>query len=228
MAEVMGDNRAALDGISAGSSIEALAGVAAIVLGILALANVQPRILLAVAMIVLGTGLLVRGAGIAAGFSNLLAAGFGRRLLQGQLGAGAAVELLVGAAGIVLGILALLGIVPEILISVAVIVLGAGVVVGSGTNLGLDKLRLTHGGVLEATRSARRSVRAGSVVQFVVGLIAIILGALALLNIPEFNQLAALALGVGTILAGTAVGGRTDTRTDQHRVRVTTGGSNVQ
>lgn len=211
MAEVMGEHKAALETVSAGSSIEAIAGAIAVILSILALLNVLPQLLLTIAVIAVGAGLLVRGGTVAAEYSSLLTAVSNGRLSQSQLGAGASVEVLTGAAAIVLGVLGLLAVATELLISVAVIVLGVGVVMNSVTNLRLNDLKILYAGMSDTTlRVAREAVRTSSGSQIITGLAAVTLGILALVGLVTtlLNQIAVLALGAGAVLAGTAIGGR--------------------
>lgn len=211
MAEVMTDSEAALETAAVGSSLEAIAGAIAVALAILALANVYPPLLLAIAVIVLGAGLLARGGAIAAGYTGLGSAGPERRGSGGRLGVGSGLEMVTGFAGIVLGILALLGVAAETMASVAVIVLAVGVVVNTATNLRIDELRLIHAGGLR-TRARRWTMRISWIVQIALALVAIVLSIWALLDAAALDQLAALALGVAAILAGIAVGGQVTTR----------------
>lgn len=203
MTEVMAHNKVALDTVAAGSSVAAITGVVAVVLAILALANVLAPPLVATAVIVLGIGFLIRGGGIAAEYWSLTSAVPERKLLQSQLAAGGGVEVVTGVAGIVLGILALLGIATEMLIPVATIALGAGAVMGSIANFGLGTLEVSYTGA----RRAASVTRSGAGVQFLVDLAAITLGILALIGVPALNPVTVLVLGVGTTVAGIAAGG---------------------
>lgn len=219
MAEVMGENKVALETVSAGSSIEAIAGAIAVVLTILALVDVLPQLLLTLAVIAVGAGLLVRGGTVAAEYSSLISAASEGRLSQSQLGAGASAEVVAGAAGVVLGILALLGVAIEVLTSVAVITLGVGVVMNSVTNLRLNDLKIIRAGMRDtAYRVAREAVRVSSGSQLLIGLAAVTLGILALVGLLTtlLNQIAVLALGAGAVLAGTAIGGRAMTVLSGH------------
>ncbi len=88
---------------------EAAGSVAVIALAIAALAGVQPYLLAGIATIVLGAAVLIEGGVLD-----------GREVIErGEL---ASTEFLGGFAGIILGILALLGIASMTLLSVAVIV----------------------------------------------------------------------------------------------------------
>jgi hypothetical protein len=112
--------------VAGGSMGEAVAGIAAVVLAIVGLAGLYPVYLTAIASIVLGVALLLQGGAVAARFSQLLAEAAGTRLTNRELGGGMSAEFLAGAAGVVLGILALLRVFPEVLLPVAAIVFGGG------------------------------------------------------------------------------------------------------
>jgi hypothetical protein len=116
--------------LGGGLSAEFMGGMAAVVLGILALLNVEPMVLLAVAVIVLGGAVLLSSG--AAPRLNALSLGkdahhltheIFREAVIGSAGA----QVMVGGGTVVLGILALVGINPEVLILVALLSVGASV-----------------------------------------------------------------------------------------------------
>jgi hypothetical protein len=108
------------------------AGIALAVLGILALANVDPALLNSIAVVVAGIALTAAGVSLSTRYARTLrtAAGEGPNLREwsAELSAG----VLGGAAGVVLGILAILGIATEILIPIGLIVFGAAVLLDFG------------------------------------------------------------------------------------------------
>jgi hypothetical protein len=107
------------------TSAESIAGIAGIVLGIFSLLRVSPRFLLPISLIVFGAGLLM-GAGIDA---------------RGKvMGSG---HVLVGVAGIVLGILALIGVGPMTLVLIGLLAIGFAVLI-SGTAWGARHLHPLH------------------------------------------------------------------------------------
>jgi hypothetical protein len=114
--------------IAGGSMIEAVGGVGALALAILGLAGILPLEFAAIAVICVGAALVFEGGAIGTRFSRLLSATGSGRLGAAELGGGMTAEFLGGAAGLVLGLLALLGVATGILIPVAAIVLGAGYV----------------------------------------------------------------------------------------------------
>jgi len=106
---------------------QAIAGVAAIALGVLALLGLDQLTLLAISVLVLGAALLVAGGGVARLAQS-------SRLLRGEPGevysATGYGEAILGVGAVVLGILALTGHVPLTLTLVALLSVGAAILVG--------------------------------------------------------------------------------------------------
>jgi hypothetical protein len=197
--------------LGSGSTVEAVGGLAAIVLAILGLVGVAPHYMLTIATIALGAGLLFEGGAIAAEYSRLLAETGAGRLTRSELRAGLSAESLAGIAGIVLGILALIGIAPETLMAIAAIVLGAGTLMGSGALARLNHVRIESTPEHEhAKLAAYESMRVAAGSQVLVGFSAIVLGILALIGIAAatLDLVAMLALGAALLLSGTAVTAR--------------------
>jgi hypothetical protein len=142
--------------VAGGSMVEAIAGVAAVVLAILGLAGLLPVYLLAIAAIAVGVALLFEGGAIAVRYSRLLTETVGSRLSSAELDGGMGVEVLGGIAGIVLGILALLGLVPLTLTAVAAIVFGGTLLLSSGTAARLNCLVIDGHGLPDTTRRVAR------------------------------------------------------------------------
>ena len=197
--------------VATGSMAEGIAGAAAVALAIIGLAGTLSPLLLAVAVIAVGAGLAFQGASIASRFSDLLHRASQGRLQGVEFGAGMSAEVLGGAAGIALGILALVGIASITLSAIAAIVLGGAVLIGSSTSSRLNMLLATGGNQDESTlRITRELMQASIDVQLLIGLASIALGILALLNIvPLYLTLVAmLALGFSILMGGTAVTSR--------------------
>ncbi len=197
--------------VAGGSLTEAVAGVAAVVLAILGLAGLFPVYMLAVATIAVGVALLFEGGAIAARYSRLLYETAGARFPTAELGGGMGVEILGGIAGIVLGILALLGLVSLTLASVAAIVFGATLLLSSGTTTRLNCLVIDGYGWADTTRRvAREAVLAAAGVQVLVGLAGGILGLLSLLGLYSLDLalVAMLCLGASVLLTGAALSTR--------------------
>jgi hypothetical protein len=105
--------------------LQAIAGVAGLALGILALLRIDPLTLLAVASIVFGAALLAGGGAMA----RLARSARWVRSETDPLSAAGGWESLVGIGAIVLGILALTGHVPMTLTLVAMLSVGAAILV---------------------------------------------------------------------------------------------------
>lgn len=191
--------------MATGSTIEAITGLAAIVLTALALAQFLPSLLLTIAIIVVGAGLFLRGGAAAAEYSKLVRESGNKVTAGASPSGGASAELIAGVVGIVLGVLTLFGIVPQVLAAVALVVLAVGLMMNSVTNARLSKLRLAMLGVDGPIREAStNAVWADSATQVLVGIGAIVLGALALLGFSPvlLTVIGILALGVMETLSG--------------------------
>lgn len=198
--------------VLAGESFgEALAAAGALVLAIIGLAGLYPVQLVSIATIAVSAALVLEGGAVATRFHAILAETAGGKLEASELGGGLSTEILGGAAGVVLGILALLGVVPYTLLGAAAIVLGGSVMLGSMTDVKLNAITV-HGAHLSETARAvaRNAVRAAAGAQALVGAGAIVLGILALLNnhAVVLTLVAMLALGGALLLAGGAIGAR--------------------
>jgi hypothetical protein len=202
--------------IAAGVSVgEVLGGLSVVVLAILGLAGIYPLWLAAIAAIVLGASLLCAGGEMMARFSRLLQASAGGHHEIEMSGTSA--EFLGGAAGIVLGILALIGFaapVPWTLLAVAAIVFGATLLLGAGALARLNSAAwASRFAAHDATRHdvtrqvASEMVSASSGASLLVGLAAIVLGILALTNVVPITLtlIAFLCLGAAVVMNGTAV-----------------------
>lgn len=204
-------NHKSLEVIRTGSMAEAASGLAGVVLAILGLAGILSPLLLSISTIAIGAALLFEGGAIAARFSNLLT-DLGRgRVEATELGGGMTAEFLGGAAGVALGILGLLGVLPGVLIPVAAIVFGGSLIFGSTVTSRLNSLEIRRAGGNElAQMAAREMVSAAAGLQVLVGLGGIALGIIALVGIaPEILSLVAmLGLGASVLLSGSAVSSR--------------------
>ena len=112
------------EALAGGAGFEALVGAAAVAGGILVLANVVPMTLLPVSVIVLGGCFLLASGGL-----QFLTAGPSWEASATEAGSAAgagAVEILVGLAATVLGILALAGMETLLFSEIAVLSMGAG------------------------------------------------------------------------------------------------------
>ncbi len=175
---------ASLKAIEGDVILESIGAVATIALAIVGLAGVLSTTMAAIATIVLGAAIWIEGRAFAANHSEAaFSEGSVARTLA--LSEGLAAEFLGGLTGIVLGILALLGVAPHTLLPVATLVLGATFLL-SGV------------------------AAVGSSSQSLMGLSAVVLGLLAVVGYnPMMLILAALAcLGASALLHGAATSAR--------------------
>lgn len=196
--------------IAGGSMAEGIAGIAAVVLGIIGLAGVLRMPLLAVGTIAAGAALLFEGAAVSARYRDLLAhVSSGHNALE--VGGGMSAESIGGAAGIALGVLALVGVASGVLVSTAAIVFGAAILLGTGVTSRLNSIEVESSGEHPTARAvAHEAMSAASGVQVLVGLGAAALGILALLGIAPLTLTltAVLIVGFALMLSGSAVSAR--------------------
>ncbi len=196
--------------VEAGSLFEALAGAGTATLAILGLAGVLPAYFAAIATIAVGVGLLTEGGAIMARYNDLLFEAEAAHLQHRSLGSGMAAESVGGVAGIVLGILTLVGVAPMVLLPVAAIVFGAALLVGSGANRDLNRYAATLWIGPEAHKAARGAVTAATGGQALVGVAAVALGVLGVIGLSPvaLTLVALLSIGGATLLSGTALTAR--------------------
>ncbi|MBI1376651.1 MAG: hypothetical protein GC157_04100 [Frankiales bacterium] len=191
--------------VAGGAGTEALAGLAAVVLTILALTDILSQTMTAIAAIVLGGGLLVEASAVAARWRSLhQMTGGGRD--EAMLGGGMSAEMIAGAGGVALGVLALIGIVPDTLLAVASIALGAALVLGSGTQQSLSPMGW------DSSPVPQQVAQAGAGGELLVGLAGVTLGVLALvLAMPMLTTIGLLTVGAGMFLGGSTLFARIGT-----------------
>jgi len=182
--------------VTAGSIVEALGGIGAVVLSILGLAGLARMTMIACAIIACGAALLFAGGAMASRYSQLVSNVSGGRVEETEFGGSVGAEFLTGAAGIVLGVLILLNISPMILASIAVIVFGGGLLLSTGATSGINALVEAYP-FDRRVRLAREAVQGAAAVQSLVGIGACILGILALLGVEPFTLMLVALLGIG-------------------------------
>jgi hypothetical protein len=197
--------------VMGGSLAEGISSMAAIILAIIGLAGFFPMMLPAIATIVMAAAFLLEGGAITMRYSKLLSETSKDRLDAVEFGTGLTSEFLGGVAGGILGILALLGLYPMILVSIAVIVYGATLMLSSGLTMRLNTLAIE--GSEETSRFkriAREATRAAAGVDFLLGLAAIILGIIALTGTLSvtLSLVALLLVGFSGLFTGAAIGTR--------------------
>ncbi len=195
-----------------GGLIDALGGIATAVLAIIGLTGVDPVGMAGIATIVFGAALLIQGGTILSEYTSMISAG-PPIPVEAASGDGLSAVFVVGATGIVLGVLALLGIVPEALTAVAVIAFGSALVLSSGT---VRQLYLLQTQILQlaAPRSTNEllagQMAAGSAgVLLLAGIATTVLGILAVSghNPATLTLSALLLVGVTVLLTGSTLSG---------------------
>jgi hypothetical protein len=194
---------------SGGSLAVACCGIAAIVLTIVGLAGTFPFTLCAIAVIVAGAGLILEGSATGARFAKLLGEVSDSSFSSAELGGGVTAEFAAGASAVVLGILALIGIVPSVLMAVAAIVAGAALLLGASTSASLNSLALeTRFRTHEMARRVAGTMVSGSAgMQVLIGLAAIILGIVGLASHLDLVLILVsfLVIGAALTICGLAV-----------------------
>jgi hypothetical protein len=196
--------------VVAGTSlISALAGAGGFVLAVLGLSNVFPDYMLTVATICIGAALLFFGGAIAARHSRLMQdLGAGGTT---EVWSGITAEFLGGTAGVVLGVLGLLGMDPVVLSASAAIVFGAVLLLGTGVLYRLNDMSIRASGANSAVQQLTKdAVKAGIEVQVLVGVAGITLGILSLVGFsPMILALVSmLSIGFSILLSDSTLGGR--------------------
>jgi hypothetical protein len=196
-----------------GGLIDALGGIATIVLAIIGLTAFDPQGMAGIATIVFGAALLVQGGTILSEYAHILLPSDNVYDPSSVHSEGLSALLLAGAAGIVLGVLALLGIASTQLTAVAVIAFASALLLSSSS---VRHLYMLESQTVQAmpTRSVNEllagQMATGSAgVQLLAGLATLVLGILAVAGYqPLLLTLAALlVLGVTVLLTGGTLSG---------------------
>lgn len=195
-----------------GAATESMGGVAVVVLAILALAGVLRPVLTDIAGIVFGAAFIIEGAALAARHSAIMDRVVDSRSDQLEMGGGMTVELVAGLAGVALGILSLVGIVPTVLMPALVITGGAGLILSAGAVQRLNDVHAEAFGLGDtARRVARTAISSAAGGQVLAGLGALALGILALVGVGDpaiLTTVGLLVLGSAITLSGTALSGK--------------------
>jgi hypothetical protein len=188
-----------------GTLIEGIGGAATVVLAILGLTGVMPLELAAIAVIVFGVALGAEGGTIGTRFARVLARTSGEAEIT-DLGGAMSAELLGGATGVLLGLLAVLHIAPMQLVPIAVVVFGSSLLMGHWATSRVSAL--AFGSNPDAHAVAREAALAAASSQMLVGIGAVTLGIIAIVGVEAttLTLAALLALGASLVLSGTTVG----------------------
>lgn len=208
------EREAALKAEAGVSITEAIGGIGAIVLAIIALAGVYPRYTGAVAVIAVGGSLFAEGGAIGSRYLNRLRAISSERMQAHDLGLGMTGEFIAGAAGVVLGILGLIGVGdPAVLLAAAVLAFGAALLIGTGASYRSSSWR-TLPGTVPAESAAQQVLGqltvAASTSQIMLGLATVVLGILALCGLSPYTltMVGLLCTGCSILFTGTTLGSK--------------------
>lgn len=208
--EPLPERQRSMKAVAGGSITEALCGAGTVVLAIIGLAGALPGYMASIATIVFGVALLAQGGSVAARYQQLLRETVPTEWdTRMELGGGMGAEMLGGAAGVVLGILGLLGLGTSVLIPIAVIVFGGTLLLGSAAAADLSSISAPVGHERFA-HVARQATMAASGTQVLVGVTGVVLGIIALIGIDTatVSLVALLVMGAAGLLTGTALSSR--------------------
>lgn len=201
-----------------GGAMDAIGGIATAVLAIIGLAGWRPELLAGVATIVFGAALLIQGGTLLSEYSQVFTpAGALQTASDAVGGDGLAALFPVGIAGIVLGILALLGVASYALTSISVIAFGAALMLSAQSVRRLYRMqaesRATSAGAYSTREFLAGEMAVGSAgIQFVAGLASVVLGIIAVVMTATVRNemltlVALLVVGVTNIISGSALSG---------------------
>jgi hypothetical protein len=206
--EAEAEERRTMGVLAGGSSLETLGGLVAVVVSVLGFAT-RPLAMAAVATIAIGVALLAQGGAIAARWSETLRRLELQRFERSEIVGGVGTEVFGGGAGIVLGVLALAGVLPEVLLPAAAIVYGASLLLGGSAQP--DLAHLAPDRDPRIARVTYAAVQASGGIMVLVGVAAAVLGILALLAVGPalpLTLVAMLVIGAALLFAGGALTAR--------------------
>lgn len=211
---------AASEGAAYGGFVDAAGGIATVALTIVGLSHTAPELMLSIATIVFGAALLIQGGAMLSEYAQLIS--FPEAGATGAVGTSAATAssgefaggslaalFLAGGAGIILGILSVVGIDAPALTSCAIVAFGAAMLLGANAVWHLQHTkRAVSAGQQTTTEVLANEIAYGSAsVQALSGVAAIVLGIIALSggNSTILSLVALLELGATLIVSGTSL-----------------------
>jgi hypothetical protein len=203
---LLAPDRKTIAAIEGGSSLEAMCGLAAIVLSVIGIAGFDPFTMGGVAVITIGLALVAQGGAIAARWNEALRRLDGTHYDRSELLGGIGTEVFGGIVGIVLGVLVLAGVAPLTLLSVAPIVFGGALLLGGAAQPELAAIAGPAG-----RTSVQEAVEASGGIMVLIGIASAVLGILSLLEVGPILTLALAALlsvGATLFFAGGALAAR--------------------
>jgi hypothetical protein len=194
--------------LAGGSTLETMGGLTAVILSVVGFQE-RPVVMGAVATIAIGIALLAQGASIMARWQHALPKLQGGKPDRTELVEGVGTEVFGGAVGVVLGIIALVGIKPHVMLPVAAIVFGGSLLLGGAAQP--DLVYLAPDKNPRFARVTFSAIQASGGVMVLVGVAAAVLGILGLLDVgPPLSLalVAMLSIGFSLLFAGGALTAR--------------------
>jgi hypothetical protein len=187
------------------SLVDAVVGVIVTLLAILGLAGAAPRTMAALAFIGVGIAFVADAAGISRRSQGLVPSQSPRT----EITASVLAELMTGATGLVLGILALVGFGSYATLALASILFGVALLFGTGAAVQVDTVA-AHLEPSQTRRVIHEAVVGASGARLLLAVGTVILGLLALFGVESRTLLltAGLSLGVGLLLGAVSLGDR--------------------
>jgi hypothetical protein len=192
--------------------IDAIGGIATAVLAIIGLTGFDNAGMAAIATIVFGGALLIQGGTLLSEYAHVnMPTSTVRASSEALGGEGLPAMFLVGAAGAVLGVIALLSIASSTLTAIALIAFGSALVLSSGSVRQLYALQAANRvGTRSSSELLAGEMAAGSAgIQMLTGLAAIVLGVLAVCGVhtATLTLVGLLMLGVTIVVTGSTLSG---------------------
>jgi hypothetical protein len=201
-------DRASAGTLAGGSALETLGGLTAVVLGVLGFSQ-RPIEMAACATIAIGFALLAQGVSIMARWRQTTQQIVGTRPDRDELVEGLSTEVFGGIVGIVLGVVALAGVRPAVMLPVAAIVFGGSLLLGGAAQP--DLVYLAPERNPRYARATFSAIQASGGIMVLVGVAATVLGILGLLEVGpplSFALVAMLSIGFSLVIAGGALTAR--------------------
>ncbi len=204
---------AAREAVAYGGMIDAVGGVATMVLAVCGLAGVHPTLMTAIATIIFGIALMVQGGTILSDYAQITFPSGAISSTEEFGGSSLSVVFLVGAAGIVLGVLAVLSVHPAVLTPIATIAFGSALALSSNAVWRLYAVRRAAAGEMQPQLSgsemlASEMASGSGGIQAVAGVTAILLGLIAVAGSQynlTVNLAALLVIGATLVLTGSTL-----------------------
>lgn len=192
------------------SVFDAAAGALVAVVAIIGFAGGAPRTMAALSFVAVGVAFVVEAMGIARRSHKLADPS---NPVRQQIMASAFAEVFTGAAGTMLGVVALIGIEPLVLLPIASISFAVALLFGTGAAVQLDTIA-AHLEPSQTRRVIHEAVVGASGARLLIAFGVLVLGVLALAGVERVTLLltVALSLGVALLLGSVSFGDRMSTR----------------